>query len=1037
LTTNANFCASCGAPVAVPEASERRVVTVVFADLAGSTELASILDPERFREVLASFHGMVSEEIAWLGGVAEGFIGDAVLGVFGTPVAHDDDAVRAVRAALSIRDQAERLGRQLGLPSPMGVRIGVNTGSVAVGTPHDRNLVFGSEVNIGARLQQAAAPGEILAGQTSVDLAGDRIWFGEPRLVAAKGVLEQLTAWPVLGLGPLAKRDRDRVPMVNRRRELALLEDTFDRVVVRGRAHLATLLGEPGIGKSRVADEFVARLPDGVTVLAGRSSPFEEEATFAPLAEMVVRHVGEVGHEEAAAMARLAEVTAGWPHTRSARTARRLALVLGFGADGTEEHRYHAAEIRRGFASMIEAIAVAGPVVLVFEDLHQADPALLDLIEQLVREVRRLPVLVVCVARWELLDDRPNWAGGLADAVTLWVEPLAPEHAVRLAAEAGDLDDASAERVATHAGGNPFFIVEIAGMLAREDRDVPPEGPAPSGTLLPATVQAVVAARIDQLSPPARELVRRASVFPRGRFDEGELALLVEPRSELLDEAEDEELLARDEHGPGVWRFRSDAIRDVAYGALAKRQRQRLHLRVANQLAQPETEHRYPRTIAFHLEQAARAALDLNPGDRQLAERAVEALAAAGDLARRRIESRAAIDLYERALALAGPDDGWGRREAWIVSMLGEARYWLGEFDEAEDLFRRALTLAGGDDVVTAHATRFLADITMTIRGDDHLASALFERSLEAARRLGEPRVLARTLLMAGRVPLGRGRLEEANAMFAEALDAARGGETIDAWGESRALAGLAAVEGERGSEDRALALGNEALGVAEQADQPFTAAAAHQGVAASLRRLWRLDEAAMHADLAVRTLRELGARWELAGALGERGAVARLAGRLEDAETDLREAWVLCRDLRERALVSWVSAELARTLGVRGDVVAGRAVLDEPASRAGEGEFSSSSSLLLAEAVLAWLWHDPQAALARSLDALAVVRSLGLPNETDAVTWWIASLFGSDPAGGHQIASAARERLEANGWHQAVREPELIVARDGAVGDG
>jgi predicted ATPase len=404
---------------------------------------------------------------------------------------------------------------------------------------------------------------------------------------------------------------------------------------------------------------------------------------------------------------------------------------------------------------MIEAIAVAGPVVLVFEDLHQADPALLDLIEQLVREVRRLPVLVVCVARWELLDDRPNWAGGLADAVTLWVEPLAPEHAVRLAAEAGDLDDASAERVATHAGGNPFFIVEIAGMLAREDRDVPPEGPAPSGTLLPATVQAVVAARIDQLSPPARELVRRASVFPRGRFDEGELALLVEPRSELLDEAEDEELLARDEHGPGVWRFRSDAIRDVAYGALAKRQRQRLHLRVANQLAQPETEHRYPRTIAFHLEQAARAALDLNPGDRQLAERAVEALAAAGDLARRRIESRAAIDLYERALALAGPDDGWGRREAWIVSMLGEARYWLGEFDEAEDLFRRALTLAGGDDVVTAHATRFLADITMTIRGDDHLASALFERSLEAARRLGEPRVLARTLLMARRSTRG------------------------------------------------------------------------------------------------------------------------------------------------------------------------------------------------------------------------------------------------------------------------------------------
>ena len=367
--------------------------------------------------------------------------------------------------------------------------------------------------------------------------------------------------------------------------------------------------------------------------------------------------------------------------------------------------------------------------------------------------------------------------------------------------------------------------------------------------------------------------MRRASVFPRGRFDEGELALLVEPGEALLDEAEDEELLAREEDRPGVWRFRSDAIRDVAYASLAKRERQRLHLRVANRLSEPPTADRYPRTIAFHLEQAARAALDLNPGDRNIAERAVEALAAAGDQARRRIESRAAVDLYERALALAGPEEGWGAREGWIVSMLGEARYWLGEFDAAEDLFHRALTLADGDDVTVAHAARFLADITLTIRGDDHLASALFERSLEAARRLEHPRVLARTLLMAGWVPQTRGRLDDAHAMFAEALETARSGEQRDAWSESRALAGLAAVESERGSEERALTLALEALDVAERADQAFTAAAAHQAVASSSRRLWRLETAEEHADAAVRTLRELGARWELAGALGERGA--------------------------------------------------------------------------------------------------------------------------------------------------------------------
>ena len=281
-------------------------------------------------------------------------------------------------------------------------------------------------------------------------------------------------------------------------------------------------------------------------------------------------------------------------------------------------------------------------MVLVFEDLHQADPLLLDLIEQLVKEARRVPLLVVCVARWDFLEDRPNWAGGLPDAVTLWVEQLSPEHSLRLAMEAGGLDRADAERVAVHAGGNPLFIIEITGMLVRDERTVPPAGPAPTDRLLPATVQAVIAARIDQLSPAARELVRRASVFPRGRFDTDELSLIVEPRPELVAEAEDEELLLPDEEHRGVWRFRSDVLRDVAYDSLAKRERERLHVRVADKLSAPEFVGRYPRTIAFHLEQAARAGLDLHPNDRTLADRAVDALTKAGDAARRKIESRAA-----------------------------------------------------------------------------------------------------------------------------------------------------------------------------------------------------------------------------------------------------------------------------------------------------------------------------------------------------------------------------------------------------------
>ena len=1028
LPAGANFCPNCGAPVGLPAASERRVVTVVFADLAGSTELAATLDPERFRDVLAAFHGMVTDEITALGGRAEGFIGDAVLGVFGIPMLHDDDAERGVRAGLAIVERAGRIGARLELPVPVGVRVGVNTGPVAVGTASDRNIVIGAEVNIGARLQQAARPGEVLAGERTRLLVGDAIEFGERRMIEAKGFDAAMPVWVALGVvGPQTRRS---VSLVNRRRELALLTDTFERARVRERAHLVTLLGEPGIGKTRVVEEFLAGLPEGVRVLVGRSSVFEEEVTFWPLAQMVYREIGadrgaptDVVHE------RLRSFVGEWVEGDDVdEAARRLAMALGIDADA-EDQRYHAAEVRRGLLSVLAGLASRGPVVLVFEDLHESDPVLLDLIEQLVKEARKVPLMVLCVARWEFLEQRPSWAGGIADNVTMWVEALTPGHAAELAMEAGGLRFDDAERVAQHAGGNPFFIMEIVGMLRREERDLPPWGPAPSGRLLPATVQAVIAARIDQLSPAGRELVRRASIFPQGRFDLDELSLLVEPRQELLDEAEDDELLMRDEERPGVWRFGSDVLRDVAYDSLAKRERQRLHLRVANKLSEGETD-RYPRTVAFHLEQAAQAALDLNPGDRTLAERATEALAHAGDIARRRIESRSAADLYERALVTAGPDEQWKEREAWILSVLGEARYWLGEFDAAGAALQRALALGGeSSDRVCAHASRFLADITLTIGGDAEGASAMFERSLQAARRLGEPRVLARTLLMAGWVPFWANDLPKAEAMFREALQAARSADGGDAWAESRSLVGIANVISPVGDEDEALRIGIEALAVGEEAGQAFTAAVARETVAASLRRLLRLEEALEHAEAAIRTFRELGARWELASALGNRGSIHRMAGRLEEAETDLREALVLCRDLRERALVTSIAAELARIVAVQGDPSAARQVLTDPATQLSEADAGASAALLTAECVVALVGGDDQTARAKARIAIEAESGLGgVANMHAAQVWWAGRLFGSGEAGGDEVLQGARETLERHHWMQALREPDLAA---------
>ena len=357
--------------------------------------------------------------------------------------------------------------------------------------------------------------------------------------------------------------------------------------------------------------------------------------------------------------------------------------------------------------------------------------------------------MVLCVARWEFLEQRPNWAGGVA--VSLWVEPLTLGHATELAMEAGSfLHHGDAERVAQHAGGNPFFIVEIGHVAARG------AGPAAVGS---GSERAVAPAdRASRDRGPHRPARRpRASwcapggCLPRGQFDLDELSLIAEPRKELLDEAENDELLVRDDDRPGCGGSCPTCCA-TSPTTRSRRERQRLHLRVANRLSEgvcgpvPADGRVPPRTAAL-------AALDLNPRDRTLAERAVEALADAGHGARRRIESRSAADLYERALALAGPD-GEGRTRGDPSGACSARPALAGEFDAAESALRRAVAIAGRtSDRVCAHASRFLADIALTVHGDAAQATALFDRSLRAARRLGEPLVLARTLLTAGRVP--------------------------------------------------------------------------------------------------------------------------------------------------------------------------------------------------------------------------------------------------------------------------------------------
>ena len=547
---------------------------------------------------------------------------------------------------------------------------------------------------------------------------------------------------------------------MNRKRELRLLQDAFDGARETRRGHLVTLFGEPGIGKSRVVDEFVAGLPDDAKVLMGRANPFEEDVTFGPLAQILLHEMGEAAHAPPEALrARLEEIVLECtPPEEAKQIVERLCIALGIAGEARDEKRYRVAEIRSGLLALLRGFSSRGPVVVVLEDLQAAQAPMLELVEELVREADGIPLLVICAARYTLLDDRPGWGGGRGNSVNLYLETLSLDDSAQLARDAGEgLDEATARRIAQHAGGNPFFIIETTGMLLHEGKGLPADtGPLPPA-LLPPTVQAVIAARIDHLSPEGRDLIRKASVFARSSFTLAELDLIAVPTGEALGRLEEEELLERDGDRPDVWRFSHGMVRDVAYESLPKRERQRLHLLVADGLSgNPETAARRPRAIAFHLEQAALASLDLNPRDRTLAERAVDALAHAGDIAREGPNMKAAEEDYRRALELAGPERAWGLREARILASLGEIRYWLGEFEPAVPVLERALKLGDGDLAVRAQASRFLGDIELSILGDAKRAAELLDDALEAARGLGDPWTLARTLLVAAWAPYFR-----------------------------------------------------------------------------------------------------------------------------------------------------------------------------------------------------------------------------------------------------------------------------------------
>ncbi len=912
LPDDARFCSGCGAAVAGSLATdERKVVTVLFADLVDSTGLAQQLDAERAREVLGRFYDAATHELLNLRGRPEKFIGDAVMAVFGLHQVHEDDALRAVRAGLAIRARAHRLREELGLAHELEVRVGIESGEAATGSgPSEQLLVTGSVVNAAARLQTAAAPGEVLVGTTTHALTRIAVSFADARDVAAKGFDEPLRAHPVQGLS--TRSVRRTIPFVGRGRELNALREAFHDVVAAGTPSLVTIVGEAGSGKSRLADELFAGLEPGVAVLHGHAQVPAGSASFAPVAA-IVRQLAGIDDDDPPQRVteRLRDLVDGCcDATETDRVVGGLGLSLGLAEPSLDESAF-VQDVQGGFLRLVDGLSAGLPVVLAFEDAHELAAPMLDLIERLGSGRRRGPALVVTLTRPELFEQRPRWGTDAVAHTLLALEALSDDEATELVRQAGGdrIDERDARTIAERAGGNPFFIVETTGMLL--------EGHRHAGAV-PPTVQAVVAARLDALPTPARDVARRSSVF-LSSFDRDEAAALAPAEGAIdtrLQELEDAELLVRVDDGAPRWRFRHQTLRDVAYASLPKRQRRELHLVVADRLVADG--HRS--WAADHLEQAALAALDLEPASRELPDRAADALAEAGDRARRRMENRSALGRYRRALALAGDGDGWGVREARVLAGMGEAFYWLGEYPGASEVLEQAVELGTrhDDDWTLALALRFLGDISINVAADVDRAEILLERSLDAAERLGEPAAIARTLLFAGWVPWTRKRLEDAEAIWRRALGIAEAND--DRWARVRSLCSLSIVIADQDRLDEATEMIERAREAAiDMGDQFSLAVATVQEGRLHEERL-DFEKSLPYFDRGIEIFTDLGARWELGDALAERGIAERELGRLDDAERDLRRAIAISEELGERQLAGWTWRALAHVSERRGD---------------------------------------------------------------------------------------------------------------------
>jgi class 3 adenylate cyclase/tetratricopeptide (TPR) repeat protein len=877
---------------------ERKLATVLFVDLVDSTALVTGADPEVVRRRVQTFFDRVSHCVTTHGGIVEKFAGDAVMAAFGIPQAHEDDAERAVRAGLAILDAVEELELQ--------ARVGVESGEV-VADDVEATFATGEAVTLAARLEQAAEPGQLLLGPAAHRLTLGRVEVEDLGPVELKGLDRPIWAWRAVGTsGSGGARPRTlQAPLVGRDAELELLSNTYDRALRDRRAHLFTIYGEPGVGKSRLAREFVEGL-EGATVLPGRSLPYGEGVTYWPLAEMVKCAAGIADDDP---------LDVAIEKLRAFCEDEAVADLLGLASGVLEavQSESSAQEIAWAAREWAQRVALEQPLVLVFEDIHWAEEPLLELIEHLATWVREAPLLLVCLARPELLDLRPGWGGGRVRATAIELEALRRDESEQLVdalLEDGELTEQARQELLDKTEGNPLFVEETMRMLAEEGIQ--------SVDRIPDTLQALIAARIDRLPAPAKAILQRAAVIGRIFWEDA-----VQRLSPELDSIEEplEDLLLRDFVLPeprssiraeNAYRFKHVLIREVAYSGLSKSARAEHHKAFAGWLKERAGDELLE-IRAYHLDHAAKLTAELEGSvPIELQQEAAEALTEAGLRAFAREANRTARHLFVRSVEL---EPTLRRRylAARAADRLSDLPAVAREMEEV-----LAAAIGEGDQWTQGRALVTLAEAVL-LRGADVQAA---EQMIDEALEVFEPDDLEgrfRALRASASIAWSRGDLEKEERLMLEGLELAREAGRKDF--ESEASDELASVYISRLELDRAAPLVEQAILLAEQSGSAEARGRALRFAGQLHLQRGEYEDAAAALEGAREHLSEAGAAWSLGRTLNFAAWVARHQGDLTRSERIFRESIRVLAPLEDRATLCESQRGLAELLLAEGRV--------------------------------------------------------------------------------------------------------------------